>query len=281
MTRQARIVRAAWPVALLLAALVLAGCGDEGSGEAEEPNAGWVQITAPTTAETHTAAQDAASITVGGDSFISPEGEGTYRVCSCAGIGCFFGNYCEEHYTTGVTVMVTNVTTGFAHVADQDRSRWSYEVPLEPGENRIKARAYDKYGNAATDSIMVTVPTAAADPPPEDPPEAGLWRAPVYTGGTTQLELRVTHDPAGNERWAVHGWGFCSPSYCDWGTVPGERLPDGDIYAIWDFGWKTTEMWAGMSASYPGRLEAYMWDDYSDADGRTDRGSTGTFVRVP
>lgn len=128
-----------------------------------------------------------------------------------------------------------------------------------------------------------------AEPPPNDPPlpgtstnpEAGLWVAPQYTGGTAKIELTVSVDASGNARWTVHGWGFCGGGYCDWGTTSASRLANGDIYGIWDFGWKTTEVWARLSTTRPGQLETYMWHDYLPPDTRTDRGGTEYFVPSP
>jgi hypothetical protein len=113
------------------------------------------------------------------------------------------------------------------------------------------------------------------------PPEAGLWLNGTYTGHTAKIELQHSIDSAGNEAWLVHGWGFCGGDYCDWGAVPGQRLPSGEVYGIWNFGWKTTEVWARMSTSQPGRLQTYMWNDYATWDGRTDFGLTEYFDRAP
>jgi hypothetical protein len=109
---------------------------------------------------------------------------------------------------------------------------------------------------------------------------AGLWSNVTYTGHTAQIELKQWTDAAGQERWSVHGWGFCTPTYCDWGEVPATRQSNGEVYGKWDFGWSTLEVWARMSVSQPGHLETYLWTDFADWDGRTDYGMTETYNRV-
>lgn len=125
-----------------------------------------------------------------------------------------------------------------------------------------------------------TLPTTDPNPIREMPLEAGLWENVTYTGGTAKIELLWSMDASGQEKWQVHGWGFCGGGYCDWGIVSGHRLASGEVYAIWDFGWKTTEVWAEMSATQTGKLETYIWDNYSESDGRTDYGKIETYNRV-
>jgi len=127
-------------------------------------------------------------------------------------------------------------------------------------------------GESELSPEVSAVPAAKeTQPSSSDNPEEGMWVAPVYTGDTAQLKPMVSVDHTGKEIWSAHGWGFCSPGYCDWGKVPASRISTGEIQAIWNFGWKTTTIKANMSTVQPGWLEAYVVHDYSEEDGRTDR----------
>ncbi len=162
---------------------------------------------------------------------------------------------------------ITGVISPFTHTGLSNGTPYYYVVTAENA------------GAESAESAEVNA-TPEATPLVNTPAEAGLWENVTYTRHTAKIELQHSIDAAGQEQWSVHGWGFCGGGYCDWGAVPGSRLASGEVYAIWDVGWKTTEVWAKMSATQPGRLETYMWNNYADWDGRTDFGLTETYNRV-
>jgi len=160
---------------LILSSCILTACSDSGG---DNVNVGWVEITEPTTMNTYTAV-DVTTINLAGDTFMSPEAEAREStVCNCAGLACFLSNvYCETrtYYNTGVTVTITNITTGETvenRLISRDGfiTHWSVDMSLTPNENVIQVHAEDELGNRGTAQIIIyavdaTPPTVLATIP--------------------------------------------------------------------------------------------------------------------
>jgi hypothetical protein len=153
-----------------------------GSDGGDGGNIGWVTITEPTTSDTYTAT-DVTTINLAGETFLSPGAttkQGT--VCDCVGLACFFIDdvQCVDYtyYDSGVTVTVTNQTTGDTAI-ERLTSRsgfithWSTTfIPVVPNDNVIQVRAADDLGNWGTSQITVymvdTIPPTVLSTRPEN-----------------------------------------------------------------------------------------------------------------
>ncbi len=97
---------------------------------------------------------------------------------------------------------------------------------------------------------------------------AGAWtNIDPNTSGMTRLDITKT-----DSGWAFHGFGKCHPTDCDWGIIAAHDNA-GTLQGTYDFGWKRTSVTATLSNN---QLKVTTFDDYTDADGRTDR--TDQFV---
>lgn len=86
----------------------------------------------------------------------------------------------------------------------------------------------------------------------------------------------VTCDENGNcsggeSYYTLHPYGACHPSDCDWGVQRATSMGDGWQRAIFNFGFKTSYVWV---KTYPSGgttyLRAWVYNDFTPADGRTD-----------
>lgn len=90
------------------------------------------------------------------------------------------------------------------------------------------------------------------------------------TNGMTRLEIL----PGDSASVVFHGFGKCQPQDCDWKLTPA--TPQGQtLIGTYDFGFKSTRITVQRSGA---NLTAVVVDDYTVADGRTDRTSTYTLA---
>jgi hypothetical protein len=100
----------------------------------------------------------------------------------------------------------------------------------------------------------------------------GAWvNADSNTGGMTVLDIEKIDDFTAT----FHGYGACSPQDCDWGVINAGFTPP-VLQGVYDFGFKTTRITVQRVGD---QLQATVFDDYTEADGRTDRTSTYTMNR--
>jgi len=94
------------------------------------------------------------------------------------------------------------------------------------------------------------------------------WVTINPAGGMTRLYIEKVNDTT----VSFHGFGQCSPTDCDWGVINVPFTPP-VVTGTYDFGFKTTRIAVQLSGE---KLLAEVFDDYTDADGRTDRTSNYT-----
>ncbi|MEJ2140932.1 MAG: SBBP repeat-containing protein [Gammaproteobacteria bacterium] len=152
---------------VLIISLFIQACSSQ---TGDDNNVGWVTITQPTTSSTYTVA-DTYSITLAGETFISPNASKKYnKICNCYSLvecankqrdgtlSCYYSPY----YDSAVTVMVNNQTTGtsisqhITSVIDYSKN-WSTSIPLVNNENVIEVRSEDESGNWGTAQIKINV----------------------------------------------------------------------------------------------------------------------------
>jgi eukaryotic-like serine/threonine-protein kinase len=131
-----------------------------------------------------------------------------------------------------------------------------------------------------TDTPTATATATATNTPTVVPPLGAsaddyigiLENSDPNTRGMTRVIVRRVDA----ETVSFQGFGSCSPTDCDWGVinVRTDTLPV--LVGVWDFGWKTTK----LTLRYVGsEIHAETFDDYTEADGRTDRTSNYVLVR--
>ena len=100
----------------------------------------------------------------------------------------------------------------------------------------------------------------------------GAWTNDTPDGGVPKVGIRTSGDQI-----FVHGYGVCHPDFCDWGEAATSlsEAQDGDFTVRWTFSFKTTTMTLSRTDAH--HLTATIVDDYSAADGRTDRVSSAVF----
>jgi hypothetical protein len=103
---------------------------------------------------------------------------------------------------------------------------------------------------------------------------AGTWLTDTPATGVPQLVIRND----GGQLF-VHGYGDCTPTFCDWGEVSTsiDDAAAGSITVIWDFSFKTTQI--VLTRVDANHVHASVFHDYTVADGRTDRTDQGDFHR--
>jgi serine/threonine protein kinase len=84
------------------------------------------------------------------------------------------------------------------------------------------------------------------------------------TGGMTRLIIAKVDD----NTVSFHGYGACTPTDCDWGEIEVPFALGGTLVGTYHFGYKSTRITVERSGS---QLTAEVFDDYTPADGRTDR----------
>jgi hypothetical protein len=111
----------------------------------------------------------------------------------------------------------------------------------------------------------------------------GNWtNVDANTGGMTRLVIEKVDD----NTVAFHGYGKCTPSDCDWDAAVDDpvRRPSSvpftlpQLVGVYEFGFKTTRITVERSGD---QLVAEVFDDYSLADGRTDRTEVYVMERQP
>ncbi len=106
----------------------------------------------------------------------------------------------------------------------------------------------------------------------------GTWKPTNPDGGLAQLIVSKVDD----NTIAIHGYGQCTPSFCNWDETTGETLsaPLAEpVVGTYHFGWKSTRITLQQCSA--GTLQAELFDDYSDSDGRTDRTSNYSLQKQP
>lgn len=92
----------------------------------------------------------------------------------------------------------------------------------------------------------------------------GNWEN-VDTG--TQGMTRLIIERIDDNTVSFHGYGKCTPSDCDWGTISVPFTPP-TLEGTYNFGFKQTTLTVEREDS---QLLVESFDDYTEADGRTDR----------
>jgi len=117
-----------------------------------------------------------------------------------------------------------------------------------------------------------------ADDAPAVDAWAGEWvNTDPNTRSTTKLKIALT-----DGKLAVHGFGKCHPTDCDWGTTPlhlcsvGDRAKDVVGFASWDQKFKDHHIVLRLKA---GKLSVDSFDIYKDKSGRTNRSATEMFAK--
>jgi hypothetical protein len=113
--------------------------------------------------------------------------------------------------------------------------------------------------------IVYQPPVRSGGPPPSPlHPFLGDWvNVDPATRGMTRLEITETGDGSAS----FHGYGRCHPTDCDWGLARA-GLAGEALIGTYDHGWKQTRIIARRQGD---QLAADVVDDYTQADGRTDR----------
>lgn len=100
----------------------------------------------------------------------------------------------------------------------------------------------------------------------------GSWVPTEPSGGLARLDIeRVSQNT-----YSYHGYGECTPQNCDWGVI---QFPFSSprLVGTFQFSFKSTRVTVECLPN--GRLSAELFDDYTAADGRTDRTSFYTLRR--
>lgn len=125
--------------------------------------------------------------------------------------------------------------------------------------------------HTATLRLGYEMPVVAAADPATLTWEGQWENTDAATRGMTRLLIGRRADGG----WFMHGFGKCHPSDCDWGETTA--MPSGDaLIGVYAFGFKVTTLTARRSGQ---TLVVDVLDDYTDADGRTDRLSNYVMAR--
>jgi hypothetical protein len=108
----------------------------------------------------------------------------------------------------------------------------------------------------------------------------GTWHPKVNDGGLAEL---ILSDSGGVLQ--AHGFGACSPTFCDWGTVSGLVYgsnvsdPNGRSFtATFDFGFATTLLTGTLNKTGRG-MTIGEYTVFTDGSPRDNFVQTNTFVR--
>lgn len=111
----------------------------------------------------------------------------------------------------------------------------------------------------------------------------GNWVNPAATGSLAKLTIGGTSAAP-----VVHGYGQCSPTPCDWGTVRSttygtsiSSTVGNNSLAAYAFGFKKTQLAITFHRSATGRqlLTVRSYNEFTDASGRSNYVKTETLVR--
>jgi len=92
----------------------------------------------------------------------------------------------------------------------------------------------------------------------------GNWvNTDTNTGGMTRLIIAKVND----NTVSFHGYGKCTPTDCDWGTID-VPLTSPKLVGTYHLSYKSTRITVQRSGN---QLLAEVFSDYTEADGRTDR----------
>ena len=147
--------------------LLITGCSGGGGDDAAPENLGWITITEPTEDDTYKAGA-VSSLTLSGETFISPNATATHVDYCTSILGCFLtlGQicYCVDYteYDSGVEITITNHANSESHsftltsIDEGFKSHWSRSIDIVRYEqNRITIRSEDEAGNYGEDEIIV------------------------------------------------------------------------------------------------------------------------------
>jgi hypothetical protein len=122
------------------------------------------------------------------------------------------------------------------------------------------------------------------------PPEYGSWvNADPNARGIARIQLQdcvsvttcsgdtctIVHDAG----WAMHVWGKCHPTNCDWGWSAGAFPVSGRVFGYYNQGYAKKRVYAKMSQYRPGQLWVYWENDFVDPN-RPDFTLQEWFVRA-
>ena len=100
----------------------------------------------------------------------------------------------------------------------------------------------------------------------------GIWVNIDPTGGMTRLIIEKVDD----NTVSFHGYGKCTRTDCNWGTINVPfTLPK--LVGTYELSYKTRRITVERSGN---QLLAEVFDDYTEADGRTDRTSNYVLERT-
>lgn len=167
-------------------------------------------------------------------------------------------------------------------------AKQTLENLCDPKPCLVVASVGEASGTASAGTILRTVPAAGSNLLPGSSVVmvvassaplgtvldhfVGAWvNADSNTGGMTVLDIEKIDDFTAT----FHGYGACSPQDCDWGVINAGFTPP-VLQGVYDFGFKTTRITVQRVGD---QLQATVFDDYTEADGRTDRTSTYTMNR--
>lgn len=130
---------------------------------------------------------------------------------------------------------------------------------------------------ATTTTTTAKPAPAAATTTTAAPPAYAKWSGTwINTNSSTQEQPQavIRHD---SSAIYVHGYGACSPTYCDWGEAR-TTLADGNdntLTIVYDFGFKTTS----QTLTYLSATQIRIQSIHRYTDGRATRNSDETFNR--
>jgi hypothetical protein len=166
----------------------------------------------------------------------------------------WYVKYVSEAYLDGVPLQGENGTITDCPCDDRDRTP-------ELLTHTLRVVKIDGSGVAETVSVPVvgSCPTAGGV---DD--FVGNWvNVDLDTRGMTRLVI----EGIDGKTVTFHGYGQCLPTDCDWGVVRVPFTPP-TLVGTYEFSYKQTRITVWRSGD---NLLAEVFDDYAEADGRSDR----------